>query len=187
MTGITGVAAVDMIDAFTLGNTVVMATEAGADHLAVIHGAGGHRRPTGREYRMTGIAVVRAVNVRTTLAAGGSAVMAGETVVNKAGMIHRSRQPGIAGVAIAAVGAGGYVVYRFACGDTAVMAALAGTVYMGMIHGKDRGPGSRRLQVTGITGVAAIDMTGTFATGHRTVMATETSTNHLGVIHGTGR
>ena len=88
MTGFTQIGGVGMARRFAGCNRIVVTTGAGAYDLGVIHISGCHRRPTGWKHRVTGIALVSAVNVCCTFSTGRHTVVAGKTVTHKATVIH---------------------------------------------------------------------------------------------------
>ena len=65
-----------MASALTRGNRAIVATNAGATKLIVIHGIGYYRCPWSRPWCMAGITQVTAVNMAGTLARGRAAIVA---------------------------------------------------------------------------------------------------------------
>jgi len=90
VTRVAGIRGIDVISTFAGGNRSVVATRTRTDNLRMINGAWLNGRPGGREYRMTGVALIRTVNVVGTLAARNDAVMAIGAVIHKRGMIRRA-------------------------------------------------------------------------------------------------
>ena len=122
MAGFTQVGGVDMGDRFANGCHVVVTAGTGANHLVVVHGAGGHGRPLGREFLMAGIAHGGRINMPGAFTRGGHAVMAIDTVTDKAGMVYRRRQPLAGAVAAVTFLVGHHVRRVFAGGNDVVMA-----------------------------------------------------------------
>lgn len=73
----------NMQGSFANRNHVVMTTGADANRLRVINRGRRHREPGGRERLMAGVAHVAAVNVITTLAAGGHVIVTGDTTARR--------------------------------------------------------------------------------------------------------
>lgn len=94
MTGITGIAGIDMGRRFSGGDNGVVAINTVTDHLTVINPVTQHRRPACRQLVMTGITLIGTVDVRRRFATGIAAVMATDTVTDKCRVVHHCRQPG---------------------------------------------------------------------------------------------
>ena len=108
--------------------------------------------------------------------------MTGDARIGNAGVIKHSYRPvhrGVAGVA----GCGSLHVGRaFAGSDDAVVATLAGTDDLRMIHQRiDRRP--RTADVAGLAQIGGIDVRDALAGGNRAVVAGDTGADHLGMIH----
>ena len=70
-----------------------MATGTDSHNFIVIDRVCRHWRPVSRELGVTRIAHIRGINVTGIFTTGGYAIVAGYTVINKGGMIHRCRNP----------------------------------------------------------------------------------------------
>lgn len=168
------IAAVYMVGGFTGCNDPVVATDAGAYDLTMIHRGGRNRYPGSRKFLMTGIAEIGAGNMIGALPARGDAIMANRAVVEEIGMVDIGRHPGGDGMAIVALLRGNNVRRSFTRGDHIVMAT--GThadnfvvIDIAIGNGYPR-RGSRLM--TCVTGVGGINMRCALAGRDRAVMTT---------------
>lgn len=81
--GVAHIGGINVRRSFAGGNRAIMTTDTGADDLRMIHCPRLHRRPGGREHRVAGIALIGAVDVVGTLAAGGRTIMTANAVVHE--------------------------------------------------------------------------------------------------------
>jgi len=189
MTGVTRVAAIDMIDRFAAGNDAVVTLRTDAKDLAMVHRRRGDRLPWSGSRLMTGIALVAAVDVGRQFSASDHAIVALCTQSDNLAMIDRGRchwlpwhWSGL--MAPVAQIAATDVIRRFSGSADTVMAADTAANDLTMIHARRRYryPRRRAFIVAGIAGVTAIDMNGRLAAGMDTVMAQNTIANKAGVI-----
>ncbi len=108
--GVTRVGSINMRGSFAARDRAIVATDTSTYCLAVVYGAGGNRRPTGREFFMAGIAHIAAGNMPRVLTAGRYTVVATDTVADKRRVINRGRYPLLCAVAITALLGGRDVV-----------------------------------------------------------------------------
>ena len=94
MTAIALITAVNVIRRLARCNSVVMAIEARANHLRMIHGTRRYWHPGQRRFLMAGIAEFGTRNMIRTLAAGGYAIMTHRAIVKEVSMIYARRYPG---------------------------------------------------------------------------------------------
>ena len=90
MTGLTRVRCIDVCCTLTTGDHTIVTARTRADHCGMINGGRRHRCPGSWKISMTGIASVAAVDMRRALAAGADAVMTGNAVTGKIGVINQS-------------------------------------------------------------------------------------------------
>lgn len=90
MTGIAGVGRIDMTSTLSTGSSAIVTTKAGTDDFVVIYCCCGNGCPCGREYGMTCIADIRAIDVISAFTAGRNAIVAGNTVTDKSCVINSS-------------------------------------------------------------------------------------------------
>ena len=98
MAGVTGVGGINVISRFTDCHCSVVTTETGANDLCMIYCVRRDGCPGCREDIMASIAGVRGIDMIATLAAGGGAVMTGEAIVHKTGVVHRRDLQPVRGV-----------------------------------------------------------------------------------------
>jgi hypothetical protein len=101
--GVTRIRGINMRGSFATRDRAIVATDTSTYCLAVVYGAGGNRRPVGREFFMAGIAHVAAGNMPRVLTTGGHTVVTTDTVVDKQRVINRRRYPLLCAVAITAL------------------------------------------------------------------------------------
>lgn len=139
-----------------------MATETSAAQLGMIHPVRRHRQPASRQLVMASVADIAAGDVGRRLAAGDDAVMASDTVIGKARVIHLRPQPLGSTVAGVAFRAGRHVGCALAGGDHIVMATAADPNDLTMVHGAGRHwcPGGESGDMAVFTQVSGIDVSG---------------------------
>ena len=93
MTAIALITAVNVIRRLARCNSVVMAIEARANHLRMIHGTRRYWHPGQRRFLMAGIAEFGTRNMIRPLTAGGYAIMAHRAIVKEVSMIYARRHP----------------------------------------------------------------------------------------------
>ena len=176
-----------------LGNHTIVTARTDANDFGMVDCAGCNRCPQRRILLMTGVAHVCAVNVGRTLATGNAAIMAGDAVTRKCGMIRRTTHnnggPVCGNMASVTLLSGGKMCRPLALRDHTIMATRAHTNDLGMIHGGSGNGCPYRelcLGVAGITHIGTVDVVGALGGGDSTVVATGTGTGNLVVIHGCG-
>ena len=105
-----------------------MATDTGTDDFVMIYGAVGDRCPGRRELGMAGFAHIAGINMRSILATGRCTVVAGDAIIYKGTVIHRSnRYPCRDAVAAIAFQRGRYMSAALSSGNNVVMTAGTNT------------------------------------------------------------
>lgn len=188
MAGIALVAAANMVGALTTGQGAIMTTDTGTNHLRVVNGVCRNGNPWRGTRGMTGIALLRAINMTRSFATGNDSVMTTGAGANHLPMIDcgvgnwhpGGRQFFVAGFTeIVSVN----MCRTFATGSNTIVAANAVVYDWPVIHGS-RYP--RTYAMAGITFRGGSDMCWTLTSRNHIVMATATYANDFIVIHGGG-
>ena len=188
MTGVTLGGGGDVARPFTGGDHTVVTARTGSYDLAVIHGTGSHRCPLRRKLLVAGITQGSRADVLGAFARGGDAIVAVDTVPDKARVIHRGRHPLAGAVAGVALLIRDNVRRVFAGRNHVVVAARAHPKDFGMIHTQGhRVKRSRTGGMTGLAGVTAKNMVSGLANGNDIVVTAGAGANDLAVVHRTGR
>ena len=140
-----------------------MTTDAGAHHFQMIHRRLRHRRPARGKFLVTFLARIAGCDMRGMFATGGIAVMTTDTIAGNCRMIdHRQRNPGNDIMATIAIQIGDDMGRRFTGSNNAIMTIETDAQHLRMIDrvGSDRYPRHRTGLMTGLAGIAAINMSG---------------------------
>ncbi len=137
------------------GGGPVMATDAGARDLIVIHLCHRHRYPFGREQVMTLVALVAAANMGRTLATGVGAIVTGDAIADKSRVINAGgRYPGGGVMAHIAFLGSGKMGGGLTRGQNPVVATAAGPDHLTMVHiGLGHGNPGDEIDVTGLANI----------------------------------
>ena len=127
---------------------IIVAAYAGSQRLVMIHAE--QWRPGKRP--VTGLASVGSRDMVWWLAGGDGSVMAGYTTINDAAMVKHRRHPRRGAMAIVTFIAAGQMLRRLARGHGSVVATVAGTDYLGVIHSNHRAPGIHTMACVAVIG-----------------------------------
>ena len=101
MTGVTHITRWDMVATLTAGDRAIMTIKTGADDFRMIHRRGSNRRPTRREFLMTGITHITARDMTGIFTARRRPIVTGNTITDKRGVINgEGWYPGIGAMTI---------------------------------------------------------------------------------------
>lgn len=125
--------------AFTIGNDVIMAINARANDLTVIHRLSRQGEPGLWSWLMTTLAKVTAIDMRIPLTTGTHAVMAGDAATDHLGVINGTASQGrpryraglVAGITLVAATD---MCRRLSTGERTVVTAGAAAVNLSVIH-----------------------------------------------------
>jgi len=143
----------------------VMARPAGAQDLRMVDSVCGRE-----DIRVVTIFTnVACLYMRRAFANRINTVMAAGTIVEDAEVVESRRPPGNSRMAIIASIAACYVCRMFACCNEAIVAGVAGTNNLCMVHGEDRGEDVGIVAI--LANIAGLNMRQILANGMDTVMA----------------
>ena len=141
-----------------------MTATAYALNLGMVYRTRLQRRPAGGKFLVAGITGIGGWHMGGGFTTGGSAVMAGDAIIDETTVVHTQRRhPGIGLVTGIARRTGDDMVGRFSSGDGAVVAASTGAGDLRMVYRRrsHRFPGGEILMTSG-THIAGGDVAGGF-------------------------
>ena len=135
MACVTLVGGVDVVKALAAGKCSIMAINASTGNVCMIHRAGRHGRPEGRQFLVASVTYVAGGHMVNTFTTGKHAIMTSNTIISEGGVVHRSRNPLLHVMAIITGLGCRDMSWTLAGGNHIVMATGAGTNNFIVIHG----------------------------------------------------
>ncbi len=143
MTSIAVIGGIDMVGKLAGIRTAIVAADASAQYLIVIHRGILHRSPQGRRFVMAQLAFIGGRQMRTRLATGIETIVASDTAAIDEAMIDGAQGPGDHRMADITLFGGRQMTVRLAGRGETVMAAAAHSQHLGVIDIRRRHRGER--------------------------------------------